>query len=156
MTGVFDWQMSIYNRVVATVPNNKIFLEGVPESTDVPIDPTGFVKPFAIMWFGQLYDFAGTAGSRDLCGTGGGNSVRTAAFAIECVAPTGLSLLGLEDAIRGGLLGFAPPGHGEVYEGGATTVRDPLPAGLGVGLRFYKAVFYSGLVGQQPASLVSV
>jgi hypothetical protein len=149
-TGVSDWQMAIYTRVQESVPNNKVFLEGVPESTEVPMDPTGMVKPFAILWFGQMYDFAGTAGAADLCGNGGTNSVRTAAFAIQAVAPTGLSLLQFEDAIRGGLFGFKPAGHGEVNEGGATTIRDPLPTGLGVGLRFYKTVFYSGMVGMQP------
>lgn len=149
MTGVMAWQTAIYERIQATVPNNKVFLEGVPESSDVPMDPTGMVKPFVILWFGQAYDFAGTANAMDLCGNGGANSVRTLAFATQLVAPTGLSLLGFEDTIRGGLLGFSPAGHGEVNEGGSTTIRDPLPTGIGAGLRFYKAIFFSGLVGMQ-------
>lgn len=147
MTGVNDWQMSIFEQLRSTIPNNRVFLEGVPESTEVPMDPTGLVKPFAILWFGQLYDFAATRGAADFCGHGTGSNVRTAAFAVEVVAPTGLSLLQFEDTIRGGLLGFTPAAGGEILEGGATTIRDPLPVGLGVGLRFYKAIFFSGLVG---------
>lgn len=144
---IINWQTAIFEHIQESVPNNRVFLEGVPESTDIPIDPTGLVKPFAILWFGQLTDILTGTQSGDLCGFGGGMSARTATFALEVVAPNGLSLLQFEDRIRSALTGFQPAGQGELAEGGVTAVRDPLPTGLGVGLRFYKAIFFSGVVG---------
>lgn len=139
--------MAIYGRLTEGLPNSRFFLEGVPESTEVPVDPTGMIKPFASLWFGQLTDTGRGTQDSDLCGVGGGTSVRQGAFLVQCVAPTGLSILQFEDAIRVLLTGFSPAGQGELTEGGATSIRDPLPTGLGVGLRFYKPVFFSGLVG---------
>lgn len=146
-TSIIDWQLAVYARVQEAVPNNRVFLEGVPESTDIPIDPTGMVKPFAILWFGQLTDILTGASNADLCGFGSPASTRTATFALEVVAPNGLSLLQFENRIRGFLTGYQPAGQGEIAEGGVTAVRDPLPVGIGVGLRFYKAIFFSGVVG---------
>jgi hypothetical protein len=144
---IINWQTAIFEHIQEAVPNNKVFLEGVPENSDIPLDPTGFVKPFAILWFGQLTDILTGTQSGDLCGFGSGMSARTATFALEVVAPNGLSLLQFEDRIRSALTGFQPAGQGELAEGGVTAVRDPLPTGVGVGLRFYKAIFFSGVVG---------
>jgi hypothetical protein len=144
---IFDWQMAIFERLQEAAPNNKVFLEGVPENSDIPLDPTGFVKPFSILWFGQLTDILTGTQNSDLCGFGAGMSARTATFGLEVVAPNGLALLQYEDRLRSFLTGFQPMGQGELAEGGVTAVRDPLPTGIGVGLRFYKLIFFSGVVG---------
>lgn len=149
---IIAWQVDIMRRIEEAVPNNRVFLEGVPESTEIPKDPTGMVKPFAILWFGQLTDIVNGVRDADLCGIGGGTSVRTGTFALEVVAPNGLSLLQFEDRIRTALTGYGPAGQGELMEGGVTAVRDPLPTGIGVGLRFYKAIFFSGLIGAPQAA----
>lgn len=149
---VLDWQMDIYERLRLGLPHTPVHLEGVPESSAHPRDPTGLVKPFLIIWFGQLTDvtnFSGTVG--DLCGTetSGGNIIKQGNFLVETVAPTGLSLLQLENMVRALLTGFRPDGEGELVEGGQTTIRDPYPAGIGDTLRFYKPLFFQGVVATQ-------
>lgn len=148
---VLDWQMDVYNRLRDGLPRTRVLLEGVGENTPVPKDPTGLIKPMVIVWFGQITSADSTstgAGGGDLCGIDeGGDSPGEMNMAVEAVTPSGLSLIQLEQGIRKLLTGFQPDGKGQLREGGVATIRDSLPTGLGVDLRFYKAIFFSGRIG---------
>lgn len=146
---VLQWQMDVYNRLRKSLPNTRVFLEGVPENSRVPPDHTGLIKPMVIIWFGQITqedDFKN--GSGDLCGIEvGGDSPGVMSLAIEVVAPSGLALIQLSAHIRKLLTGYQPDGKGQLIEGGVATIRDPLPVGIGAGLRFYVPMFFSGRIG---------
>lgn len=152
MVSLFQWQMEIYRRLDTGLPNTPVHLEGIPENTNIVKDPSAFYKPSLILWFGQSFDLSGFGGRTsiaDLCGLeggGGGGSTKQAAFIVESVAPSGLSLLQLADAARGLLVGFTPLDQGEISEAGSGTVRDPYPVGIGDTLRFYLAVGYRGVL----------
>lgn len=157
MASLLDWQLDIYRRVDEGLPNTPVYLEGIPESQDREPDPSGFYKPTVILWFGQAVDPAGFGGRlsvADLCGTGGDGVTKQAAFLAEAVAPTGLSLLQLTQAVRDLLSGYAPAGQGELSEAGSGTVRDPYPVGVGDTLRFYLAIGFRGMVNAGPHSEV--
>jgi hypothetical protein len=154
---VMAWQMAIYERLRENLTATKVFLEGVPENSKVPHDPTGLIKPFVIVWFGQLTTsstsddevVAGLCDEPDELDQEG----KQGNLAIETVAPSGLSLLQLEDATRVLLTGFSPAGQGRLTEDGSASVRDPLPIGIGDQIRFYKTLFFRGdfvsTVGQE-------
>lgn len=148
MTIVMEWQIAIYERVRQGLPATKVFLEGVPENSKVPRDPTGLIKPFVMLWFGQLTESTTNedTGPAGLCdeGTGLDDVTQNGSFLVETAAPSGLSLLQLEDAVRALLTGFSPAGQGPLVEDGAAAIRDPLPAGIGDHLRFYKSLFFRG------------
>jgi hypothetical protein len=145
---VMAWQMAIYERLRESLPNTRVFLEGVPENSPVPHDHTGLIKPFVVLWFGQLTrsttsDDDVVAGLCDEPSSGVLES-QQGNFAVESAAPSGLSLLQLEDALRVLLTGFSPAGQGPLIEDGAASIRDPLPIGIGDQIRFYKALFFRG------------
>ena len=148
---ILKWQEEVFERLRKGLPKTRIFLEGVPESSKVPIDPTGLVRPMVIVWFGQITESEGF-GSResgDLCGVPEcGISPGSMNLAAEVVAPSGLALLHLENSVRRLLTGFSPAGRGQLREGGVATIRDPLPVGVGPDLRFYKPLFFSGRIDQ--------
>jgi hypothetical protein len=151
MVSLLDWQLDIYNRLDTGMPNTPVFLEGVPENTDIVKDPSGFYKPSLILWFGQAFDLSGFGGRiavSDLCGMSGDEtgSTKKAAFIVEAVAPSGLSLLQLSQVARDLLVGYTPMDQGELSEAGSGTVRDPYPVGVGDTLRFYLAIGYQGIV----------
>lgn len=151
MVSLLEWQLAIYSRLNEGLPNTPVFLEGVPESTEVVKDPSGFYKPTLILWFGQAFDLSGFGGRTsvaDLCGMGGSgtDSTKKTGFIVESIAPSGLSLLQLAQAVRDLIVGHAPLGQGEISEAGTGTVRDPYPVGVGDTLRFYLAVGYQGVV----------
>lgn len=154
---VLEWQMDIYHKLRDGLPNTRVFLEGVPESSMTALDPTGLIKPLVIIWFGQLTDVTTFSGSvSGLCGTEGGEGlVKQGNFLVESVAPTGLSLLQLEAVVRSLLTGFRPAGEGELSEGGQATVRDPMPLGIGDTLRFYKPLFFNGVLTVMPLQMGS-
>lgn len=146
---VMAWQMAIYKHLKNSLePQTKVFLEGVPENSTVPHDPTGLIKPFIIVWFGQLTHSTSTEEETvaGLCDdpSGTGEEAQQGNIAIETVAPSGLSLLQLEDAARVLLTGFSPAGQGPLIEDGSSAVRDPLPIGLGDQIRFYKMLTFRG------------
>ncbi|MCP9209719.1 hypothetical protein [Streptomyces cucumeris] len=148
---MLDWQLDIYRRLDTGLPNTPVFLEGVPESTQIVKDPSGFYKPSLIVWFGQAFDLSGFGGRisvADLCGMSGEDteSTKQAGFIVESVAPSGLSLLQLAQAVRDLLVGYTPADQGELSEAGSGTVRDPYPVGVGDTLRFYLAIGYKGTV----------
>lgn len=145
---VINWQTAIKDRLESGLPNTKVFLEGVPESSQVPKDPSGMIAPMLILWFGQLVDNESSGWTSDLCGLddGGGGEVKSAAFIVQSVAPTGLALLQLENVVRNLLTGFKPAGQGALKEDGSATIRDPYPTGIGDTLRFYKPMFFAGTV----------
>jgi hypothetical protein len=143
---VLDWQMAIHAQLENGLPNTKVYLEGLPESSPVTKDPTGMLKPMLIVWFGQLTDLENRQYNMDLCGNEDGGEVKTGSFIVESIAPTGLALLQLENVVRGLLTGFSPAGHQPLYEGGSATIRDPYPTGIGDTLRFYKPLFFSGVI----------
>lgn len=151
MVSLLDWQLDIYSRIDNGLPNTPVFLEGVPENTSIVKDPSGFYKPSLILWFGQAFDISGFGGRisvSDLCGMSGEETASTkqAAFIVEAVAPSGLSLLQLSQAVRDLLVGYTPLEQGELSEAGSGTVRDPYPVGVGDTLRFYLAIGYRGVV----------
>lgn len=151
MVSLLDWQLDIYNRIDTGLPNTPVFLEGIPENTDISKDPSAFYKPTVILWFGQAYDLSGFGGRisvADLCGTSGEDKgvTKQASFIVEAVAPSGLSLLQLSQAARDLLVGYSPVEQGELSEAGSGTVRDPYPVGVGDTLRFYLAIGYKGIV----------
>jgi hypothetical protein len=152
MVSLLEWQLDIFHRLDLGLPNTPVHLEGVPENTDTVKDPSTFYKPALILWFGQAVDLSGFGGRitvADLCGmsdASGGGSTKQAAFIVESVAPSGLSLLQLAQAARDLLTGYTPLGQGELSEAGSGTVRDPYPVGVGDTLRFYLAVGYRGIV----------
>jgi hypothetical protein len=157
MVSLLDWQLDIYSRLDNGLPNTPVFLEGVPENSDIVKDPSAFYKPTLILWFGQAFDISGFGGRisvADLCGMeADGGTTKQAGFIVESVAPSGLSLLQLAQAARDLLSGYKPLGEGELSEAGSGTVRDPYPVGVGDTLRFYLAVGYRGVVNttRQPA-----
>lgn len=149
MVSLLDWQLDIYQRLDTGLPNTPVFLEGVPENTDIVKDPSGFYKPTLIVWFGQAFDMTGFGGRisvADLCGMSDGESTKKAGFIVESIAPSGLSLLQLSQVVRDLLVGYSPLEQGELSEAGSGTVRDPYPVGVGDTLRFYLAVGYQGTV----------
>lgn len=151
MVSLLDWQLDIYARLDTGLPNTPVFLEGVPENTDVVKDPSGFYKPSLILWFGQAFDISGFGGRisvADLCGISGEDKgvTKQVGFMVVSVAPSGLSLLQLTQASRDLLVGYTPMDQGEVSEAGSGTVRDPYPVGIGDTLRFYNATGYRGVV----------
>lgn len=151
MTSLLDWQLAIYNRLDTGLPNTPVFLEGVPENTDIVKDPSGFYKPSLVLWFGQAFDISGFGGRisvADLCGLSGEDkgTTKKAGFIVESVAPSGLSLLQLAQASRDLLVGYTPEDQGEISEAGSGTVRDPYPVGIGDTLRFYLAIGFQGIV----------
>lgn len=151
MVSLLDWQLAIYERLDSGLPNTPVFLEGIPENTDVVKDPSGFYKPTLILWFGQAFDLSGFGGRitvADLCGLSGEDTATTkqAAFIVQGIAPSGLALLQLSQAVRDLLVGWAPVAQGELSEAGSGTVRDPYPVGIGDTLRFYLAIGYKGVV----------
>lgn len=150
MVSLLEWQLDIHHRIETGLPNTPVFLEGVAENTDVTKDPSGFYKPSLILWFGQAYDLSGFGGRisvADLCGRSGeSGSTKQAAFIVESIAPSGLALLQLSQAVRDLLMGYAPLDQGELSEAGSGTVRDPYPVGVGDTLRFYLAIGYQGVV----------
>lgn len=145
---VMAWQMAIYERVKQNLTATKVFLEGVPENSKVPRDHTGLIKPFVIVWFGQLSRSSSSEEGivAGLCDEAGGDEAENQQgnFAIETVAPSGLSLLQLEDATRVLLTGFSPAGQAPLVEDGSAAVRDPLPIGIGDQIRFYKLLSFRG------------
>jgi hypothetical protein len=151
MVSLLDWQLAIYKRIDTGLPNTPVFLEGVPENSDIVKDPSGFYKPTVILWFGQAFDLSGFGGRisvADLCGISGEDRgiTKQAGFIVEAVAPSGLSLLQLSQACRDLLVGYAPLDQGEISEAGSGTVRDPYPVGVGDTMRFYLAIGYRGIV----------
>jgi hypothetical protein len=149
MVSMLDWQLDIYERLDTGLPNTPVYLEGLPENTQVVKDPSAFYKPTLILWFGQAFDLAGFGGRisvADLCGLSGEDKgvTKQAAFIVEAVAPSGLSLLQLSQAARDLLVGYSPVEQGELSEAGSGTVRDPYPVGVGDTLRFYLAIGYRG------------
>lgn len=150
MVSLLDWQLNIYERIDTGLPNTPVFLEGIGENNEITPDPSGFYKPTLILWFGQAYDLSGFGGRitvSDLCGSSGETeATKQAAFIVESVAPSGLALLHLSQAVRDLLTGYSPLGQGELSEAGSGTVRDPYPVGVGDTMRFYLAVGYIGLV----------
>ena len=67
------------------------------------------------MWFGQLTTTTDptVTGPAGLCDEGSGDIIgKQGNMAVEVVAPSGLSLLQLEDAVRGLIQGFSPPDRG--------------------------------------------
>lgn len=150
MVSLLEWQLDIFERLDTGLPNTPVFLEGVPESSDIVKDPSAFYKPSLILWFGQAVDLSGFGGRitvADMCGmTSEGGSTKKAAFIVESAAPSGLSLLQLAQAARDLLTGYMPVGQGELSEAGSGTVRDPYPVGIGDTLRFYLAIGYQGIV----------
>jgi hypothetical protein len=154
MASLLDWQLDIFHRLDTGLPNTPVYLEGVPENTEIVKDPSAFYKPSLILWFGQAFDVSGFGGRisiSDLCGSGAdGGVTKQAAFIVESVAPSGLSLLQLAQAARDLLHGYRPAGQGELSEAGSGTVRDPYPVGIGDTLRFYLAIGYRGLINVGP------
>lgn len=153
MVSLLDWQLDIYERVRGGLPNTPIYLEGIPEASRVEREPTGFYRPTVILWFGQAVDPAGFGGRLsivDLCGRAGDNVTKQATFLAQAVAPTGLALLELAQAVRDLLAGYAPAGMGQLSEAGTGTVRDPFPLGIGDTLRFYVAIGFRGTVTVGP------
>lgn len=136
------WQMAIFNRLTDGLPNNNVFLEGVPEGFDLPRMPNGMVKPYTSIWFGQSVD-AGF-GYNNI--TGVRHSARLGLIRLEVVGPSGLALLQFEDAIRDLLVGYKPDGEGELREDSAPTIRDPSELGSGVDVRWRKFIAFVGVV----------
>lgn len=156
MASMLDWQDAISDRLAKALPGTKIYLEGVTESQTHDKDPTGLIKPFVILWFGQLTHINDRA--QDLCGPSGVSDARAVSFVTQIVAPTGRSLLQLENYVRGLLMGWAPYGQGPLDEGGSNLIREPFPLGIGDTLRFYKALFWTGSVtlgGLDPSAVTS-
>lgn len=150
MVSLLDWQLDIYRRLDTGLPNTPVFVEGIGESNEIVKDPSGFYKPTVIIWFGQAFDMASYGGrnrTANLCGlSGGSEGTKQAGLIVESVAPSGIALLQLAQAVRDLLTGYAPLGQGELSEVGTGTVRDPYPLGIGDTLRFYLAVGYRGTV----------
>lgn len=139
---LFPWQESIYDQLADNLPNTSVFFEGTPENTELPRLNNGMVRPFVLLWFGQ--SGSGPFGSDSIMGVR--SSSRRAVFLAQLVAPTGRTLLQLEDAVRDLLVGFRPNNEGELMEDAGPTIRDPLPEGTGVDVRFYKPLAFSGVV----------
>lgn len=139
---LFPWQSDIHSRLVDNLPNNDIYLEGMPEGTEATRMSNGMIRPYASIWFGQSTD----AGPGNNNITGVRHSSRLALFRMEIVGPSGTSLLQFEDAIRDLLVGYKPDDQGELQEDGAPTIRDPAELGSGLDVRYRKFLAFSGIV----------
>lgn len=135
------WQDDILARLEAGM-NARVFPEGIPMNSPAPIDPTGLIKPFIVLWFGSL--LARNPLMEDLCGTE--NSVREAVFIVQSFAGNGRALLAVENQARKLLAGYQPGGQGQLFEAGSASVRDPSSVGLGIDVRFSKQSMWHGMV----------
>jgi hypothetical protein len=135
------WQDDILNRLEQGM-NARVFAEGIPMNSPAPIDPTGLIKPFIVLWFGSL--ISRDPLSEDLCG--GETSVREAVFIVQSFAGNGRALLAVENEARKLLTGYRPAGQGQLFEAGSASVRDPSSVGLGIDIRFSKQSMWHGMV----------
>ncbi|MBD3004512.1 hypothetical protein [Streptomyces sp. 5-10] len=142
--------MDIYDRLRNGLPHTRVFLEGVPENSRLPKDPTGLIKPLIVIWYGQLTDYESRMQTTvtGLCDEDGedASAQKVASVLVEAIAPSGLSLLQLENLVRGLLTGFKPDDQGPLSETGSTTIRDPTAVGIGDTIRFYKPIVFSGKI----------
>lgn len=121
----------------------RVFPEGIPMNSPSPVDPTGLIKPFIVVWFGSMLA-SNNPKMEDLCGSA--TSVREAVFIIQSFAGNGRALLAVENQARKLLTGFQPAGQGQLYEEGSASVRDPSSVGLGIDIRFSKQSMWHGMV----------
>lgn len=135
------WQDAILDRLETNMPV-RVFPEGIPMNSQAPIDPTGLIKPFVIIWFGSM--LARDESFLDLCGEA--TSVREATFIVQCFAGNGRALLSVENRVRSLLAGYRPADEGQLYEEGSASVRDPSSVGLGLDIRFSKQSMWKGMV----------
>lgn len=141
MMDLGPWQDDILNRLEQGL-NARVFAEGIPMNSPAPVDPTGLIKPFVVLWFGSL--LTRNLLTEDLCGTE--NSVREAVFIVQSFAGNGRALLAVENQARTLLTGYRPAGQGQLFEAGSASVRDPSSVGLGIDIRFSKQSMYHGMV----------
>lgn len=141
-SAVYLWQEAILKRLREGLPNNRIFLEAMPENEPMDMDPNAMVRPFLVLWFGSV--FPGDPSLEAFCGVE--RSLRWSSFSITTVGPPSLALLQFEDAARTLLVGYRPADQGELSEWGTPTVRDPAQVGIGTDLRMYKTTTYRGLL----------
>lgn len=135
------WQDDILDRLEQGM-NARVFAEGIPMNSPAPIDPTGLIKPFIVLWFGSL--LTRNLLTEDLCGSQ--NSVREAVFIVQSFAGNGRALLAVENQARILLAGYQPGGQGQLFEAGSASVRDPSSVGLGIDIRFSKQSMWHGMV----------
>jgi hypothetical protein len=135
------WQDDILTRLEQGM-NARVFAEGIPMNSPAPIDPTGLIKPFIVLWFGSL--LTRNLLTEDLCGSQ--NSVREAVFIVQSFAGNGRALLAVENQARILLAGHRPAGQGQLFEAGSASVRDPSSVGLGIDIRFSKQSMWHGMV----------
>jgi hypothetical protein len=135
------WQDDILDRLEQGM-NARVFAEGIPMNSPAPIDPTGLIKPFIVLWFGSL--LTRNLLTEDLCGSQ--NSVREAVFIVQSFAGNGRALLAVENQARILLAGHRPAGQGQLFEAGSASVRDPSSVGLGIDIRFSKQSMWHGMV----------
>lgn len=135
------WQNDILDRLEQGM-NARVFAEGIPMNSPAPIDPTGLIKPFVVLWFGSL--LSRDPLSEDLCGTE--TSIREAVFLLQSFAGNGRALLAVENQARILLTGHRPAGQGQLFEAGSASVRDPSSVGLGIDIRFSKQSMWHGMV----------
>ena len=141
MTQFGPWQDAIYERLNDNIMG-RVFIEGIPMNTQVPMDPTGLIAPMVVVWFGHGLITDPRFGG--ICGVE--NNLTNAIVIIEVIAGNGRALLRLENEVRDLLTGFRPNGEGQLHEEGSASVRDPSAVGLGLDIRFYKSVAYRGMV----------
>lgn len=141
MMDLGPWQDDILARLEQGM-NARVFAEGIPMNSPAPIDPTGLIKPFIVLWFGSLLSRDPLA--EDLCGTE--NSIREAVFVVQSFAGNGRALLAVENQARILLTGYRPGGQGQLFEAGSASVRDPSSVGLGIDVRFSKQSMWHGMV----------
>lgn len=149
MMDLGPWHDSILERLEQGM-NVRVFPEGIPMNSPSPVDPTGLIKPFIVVWFGSMLA-SNNPKMEDLCGSA--TSVREAVFVIQSFAGNGRALLAVENQARKLLTGFQPAGQGQLYEEGSASVRDPSSVGLGIDIRFSKQSMWHGMVNAGVALL---
>lgn len=142
MMDLGPWQDAILTRLEDGM-NVRVFAEGIPMNSPSPVDPTGLIKPFIVIWFGSMIA-NNNPKMEGLCGVE--TSLRQCVFAVQSFAGNGRALLAVENQSRKLLTGYRPAGQGELYEEGSASVRDPSSVGLGIDIRFSKQSLWHGVV----------
>lgn len=135
------WQKDIMERIQELLPAERIFEEGVPDETALPMYEGGRVKPYVVLWWGQRVD--GGLGFNTLCGVQ--ENAHTVPFIVQVCGPTGTAVMDLKEALADVLRGYEPLGEGQLREDGAGTIRQPLDMS-GVNSRYQVPLSMAGTV----------
>lgn len=144
---LLDWQLAIEERLRTGIPgelagfSEDVWVEAVPDESQLPRLPNHQVRPYVCLWFGQRMD--GNDGYMAL--TGELYSAKRSNFLVQVCAHEGALVLRTCAVVSRLLRGFRPASQGELKETASSTIRRPLDIS-GVKGRISVPIAYSGTV----------